>query len=1777
MNTINNTVLNRTLQLLKKNAGSGTSFSVEKYQKNKSGLVAVYTVRDIVEGIQGIGSSIYNGIQGIPAAISQIKSTLTIVGYTALNGILTSIKTAALALSSLQKIIKIYRVARPLVEKVVDIAQILFYFANIAKVAQDVLQYIHRLAVQSARNILAKLWSNILSIPIIAIYKKEDSEETIDTQNAYEKTADAAQDYLEDELSKENSKNFEEMVQIMNIGEVNGINNSSNTGIVDVKKNSMSVGYENSIVVFDNDIVDVFWYNNDVYVLCDGGYKLTSDIVIKSEKNYYDENKNLVQNPITSDIGSYYDRNDWVIYKGRDKNVLKVINCDEHPVINKFFIENDGKIYIQENDIIRNYTDNIIVYSGLNVKGYLYGKYGSYVICSDRVCAVRDNSITLSIGSVDGEGTYDRDNESFYIITSKGESSTNIAKIIENQDDLVFDEDFELNERLSGLCYFQNRLWSHNGNSVKKFALKKGFGDLKLYKSVIDNELNTDKTYYRLDASTYTEVEYPNNKDILSYYEKEITYIQPGEPGNCYRREFVEVSDPVEEDLPYYYEYDESSEVYYNTEDIIIMPDTTYYTVEYVSESGESYDDFYKKEEIYFQTTDTEVMPGKTYYSLSEGYIKVEPSETDINDLPTYYEKVNDNIIFNKDLKSNGHNIEQVFIKKGQSDDDWSISSIRIGGTPPGTISSCSLKSYIIRDNGFNYKGIIYDTKLLGSQGKFTLVLSPIEEELSNYYEYDSEDKIYFLTSDTEIESGKNYYTLEPTYDLDYYSENNTKYYFYTSGYWEAVNISEDSHYKGAVEDVSDLYEIQDPVSGDYYYINSREDFYKYIKTDIDRKDYMIAPPSEFSEADFNAGYYYIYDESSETFSEATGEYDPSETYFTKNWGEDQTYLGRINSISDIIDISDETLLEGVWYLTADNTKCYWFGGKWTSDSGKTDNYIVATVGSNIICSKGKEGRWSTSTLKYVTCKDGEIKSEYPESVEMFIGNVWDDDLLYLFSQNRVYCITDIDSLFRTSTEFSTSLSDTIIYSSTQQWVKDGEKQTIWSQDIDFDAFVEAPSNCIIQSGKVISRNESYDFYVGLFNTVYKTNEESQERLKDSNIYFSGIYKVERNSNTGELVIPKTPVVYSYGRKVYDFCYNISDNTWYFMDEENVYHVLRENNKEADIIKIDNLELEDGQLICSIDIYDDSLIVFCNDGIKYQLNNHKANTINTQIKMSSGRKDFYYSEKSMLIKDGSHLHNMIAKRSDIKDDLYQSVYEGDNFKVFQSANSCFLVDNNRELKLVPEFNKYMVSSNFGCGYYTDTAFNDWFGIAPYYFMTNAINNAGVKDRTAFLTSLRKSWASEFRKFLKYAANSFLKFSEKKLITYLLNLGLQIEEDESGLLIEEIIKLIAESTSLNAGMYIADRFETRAQQEETVSMFVSDLLRVCLSDATNDITTDFYRLAMAYFYNILKEGMMAYYASNSYEGTIPSAYDGQDSSASDYSIEGTFGTDSAYGSFEYWLLQYYQVHKVEWYNSIMSGIVGDYVDYSVYSANFDEQFKIDDNDLRHGFYDELLSLAEERITSENVAEAKRQAISLCDDILSQRLYDILPSDYWKVRIKASVADYKSAQEEQYEAIIKASNMYPIQWDELPVRINRETFDYALTMLLDLIKEQIIAKIIMLILSSEGVLCYSCVDSNTVIDKILEASRKYYKNQVTNLRNSINNSIFKSVDDIKNKFNILGKIELGEYTKEEANLSVNTGDELKKILDNQTRLFAKYTDKIVYEQVVNNSSEVEYDQE
>ena len=296
-------------------------------EEEKTTPVSVYTIGDLFDTVSDVKDDVMTNIQALPGTLENIKVSLKQLGFSALDNTINTLKTAVIPIEVVQTIETIYRVAKPLVEKIVNIASIKFYFENAALVAQDVLQYLSRIAVSTARNFLDRLWNIFMDTPIFAIYENED---TVNLAETYANLSNVANNVI-DSLARDADAIYEMITYI----------NGSEFTTYEPKYNEFGI-------TTPEDIIDVY---HDVN---------TRKIYIATKKAIYQVNENFSTSKIT-DIEVEYHEIENPEGSPRDYNWYELNDDNEYvPTEDEEVVE--GKTYysklVLETDILKLYVFN---------------------------------------------------------------------------------------------------------------------------------------------------------------------------------------------------------------------------------------------------------------------------------------------------------------------------------------------------------------------------------------------------------------------------------------------------------------------------------------------------------------------------------------------------------------------------------------------------------------------------------------------------------------------------------------------------------------------------------------------------------------------------------------------------------------------------------------------------------------------------------------------------------------------------------------------------------------------------------------------------------------------------------------------------------------------------------------------------------------------------------------------------------------------------------------------------------------------------------------------------------------------------------------------------------------------------------------------------------------------------------------------------------------------------------------------------------------------------
>lgn len=505
---------------------------------------------------------------------------------------------------------------------------------------------------------------------------------------------------------------------------------------------------------------------------------------------------------------------------------------------------------------------------------------------------------------------------------------------------------------------------------------------------------------------------------------------------------------------------------------------------------------------------------------------------------------------------------------------------------------------------------------------------------------------------------------------------------------------------------------------------------------------------------------------------------------------------------------------------------------------------------------------------------------------------------------------------------------------------------------------------------------------------------------------------------------------------------------------------------------------------------------------------------------------FTMKGKCKLLSDGktiiAHDRNRVFNISNNKKviELIQfSDKEIDKIRNLENESLLFLND---EVRYIPLKEVMVVDEKYNNGYGIYSHYEKGLGIAPFDLRTNTITKTLI-NKEEYTTGMSGEFEDHFVKLMEEIPIAVIEKIKKEILDEILSAGAYEEGKEEikkfivDYLTTKTITLLSELMRINFGLSM-----------EKSNDFVNTLLARLKIREVNNVTDEFYFIAMEF----VKEAL---------EQTI---YD--------------------YNSLDIWMLvwEYYNRHKYEWGRNITSKIDKSYVNLR-YSNIIDETIDVEIKES----YDYLVNttIKEEIDTfssgkSGEISSGDKETLrGFVSNSNIPRMEEMTSFTSWVDSItEASGTFYKPTQQHQYEDIIDNSSMSPIQWNELPELINRETFSRLLNMLLDRVKEEM-KKGIYLLIENDGVPCFSCVNASEVykgvkseIESLLTIAKALLLKKVSG---------FTTFEEIPNTFYI-------------PNI-VSSSESLKKILDKQTDIYKSYI--IPFINAVIEASEEAYDEE
>lgn len=551
------------------------------------------------------------------------------------------------------------------------------------------------------------------------------------------------------------------------------------------------------------------------------------------------------------------------------------------------------------------------------------------------------------------------------------------------------------------------------------------------------------------------------------------------------------------------------------------------------------------------------------------------------------------------------------------------------------------------------------------------------------------------------------------------------------------------------------------------------------------------------------------------------------------------------------------------------------------------DKYYVATGGNKVFVTRASSNHsasWFSKELQNNTVNDDISGSSEASNIpDNMAGCLWysdrnNDQYFVVNSQKNIYLIN------------STYFSD--IFDVPPE--KESEKLP-YKEFVDFEDWFESDDteptpiiritrkinvgDCVITAMKVIG-----DYvYVALFNPSY--SESSQNILSVK----TGIYKT---------VISKYDINIDYSNPVFEaeannpkiYSFNYIDNNWYYTDGKKLYNITNPS--------ITNLNLDDDRVLNILN-NNEKIRLYTSQAVLDAVETKEYDKITSSVVYTA--KSIASTKNVLMIADDDFVYNIVDNgKNSILNEMFQICYKknANDFTLIQSCDSAFIVSKN-SIKHVPFYDS-ITSFKYGCGYYTDTTPNKWYGAAPYYFASNVLNNNGKNaySRNMFISSFKENFKVELEKLLKHIPDAFIAYISERLTESLQESGITIEGDD-GQITKLLIDSVASTTANSIGMYVHDRFVEKIGDDNTYETFANNVYQACVADYTNNMTDDFYKIFEELYKSTINEAL----------------------TSKNFGEEGISG----------YLLRYYQNHKAEWAKSMTDLIDIDTVDPDIYEV------------------------------------------------------------------------------------------------------------------------------------------------------------------------------------------------------------------------------------------------------
>ena len=561
------------------------------------------------------------------------------------------------------------------------------------------------------------------------------------------------------------------------------------------------------------------------------------------------------------------------------------------------------------------------------------------------------------------------------------------------------------------------------------------------------------------------------------------------------------------------------------------------------------------------------------------------------------------------------------------------------------------------------------------------------------------------------------------------------------------------------------------------------------------------------------------------------------------------------------------------------------------------NNYYVCSGGLNLYVTKiGSSYLWNTKRLNLTTTLKEDEHESIPDNVcgITWFSNAYGNFLL-VNSQNHIYVYNNMSDIFDVVDPAAETPIKYKEFKSFSSWFTQSDTLI---QDVDYSYKFDLKDSCVVTAIRVINGQ----LYIALYSPNY---------MSGSSVPKCGVYKASINNSSGRITIDYDHPVACSNIKVKIYSFDYINKCWYYTDGSSLYN--------ATFASMVDLELEEkSDRAIYITTIDGKVVIYTAKAILTETSTETFTDIKSLVKYSSETLPQVASTRNTLLySDGNCVYNMINNgEDDISADLFQICYHDSplQFRLIQSCDAVFIVSKNT-IKKIPLYSS-LTSSNYGCGYYSDTTLNRWYGAAPYYFASNVLNERkNSEQRNIFLLNFRENFKVELTKLLKNIPDAFVKYTQESLTKQLKKLGVEIEGDD-GQIVDLIIDSVSSTTANSMGMYIQNKFLEKIGDDETYETFATQVYNACVSDLTNNMTKDFYDIFEEFYNSIITEAIM----------------------------EKNLGKSGLSNS----LLRYYQNHKSEWAKSMTDLIDVDVVAQELYEIPLNTKYDVQLNTYRFDY-------------------------------------------------------------------------------------------------------------------------------------------------------------------------------------------------------------------------------------